>query len=197
MRLLINTDWEGKMSLAFGIILIIAVVLYFFYVKVVKASNMVHEALSGIDVQLEKRHSVMPNLLTMAQKFMVHEKEIFTEITKLRTEAMNATSGSAEKFKAENALDDKLKSLLISVENYPQLKSNDTMVEAMKAYQDVEDNIAAARRFYNTSLRQLHDATMIFPGSLFAGFAGDALKYAFFEAPESHKAPVNATDYFK
>lgn len=180
-----------------GVILVICVVLYISYVKVIKARHMVYEALSSIDVQLEKRHSVMPNLLTMAKKFMTHEKEVFEEITKLRTEAMNAASGSAEKFKAENALDEKLKNLLISVENYPQLKSDATMIEAMKAYQDVEENIAAARRFYNTSLRQLRDVTMIFPGTLFAGFAGETLQYAFFEAPESHKEPVNAIDYFK
>ncbi len=185
------------MSAVIGVILVICLVLYIFYVKVIKARNMVYESLSSIDVQLEKRHSVMPNLLTMAQKFMTHEKEIFTEITKLRTEAMNAVSGSAEKFKAENALDEKLKNLLISVENYPQLKSDATMVEAMKAYQDVEENIAAARRFYNTSLRQLQDVTMIFPGNLFAGLAGDTLQYAFYETLESHKEPVNAKDYFK
>ncbi len=179
------------------LLLILCAFLYYFYAKVIKARNMLNEALSGIDVQLEKRYEVIPNILTIAKKFMTHEKEIFSEITKLRTEAMNAPSGSAEKFNADNALQDKLKAFQISVENYPELKSDTTMLQAMKAYQEMEENIAAARRFYNTALRRLHDAVMIFPGSLFRGYAGDISKFAYFETEDSHKKSIKASDYFK
>ncbi len=179
------------------IIGVIAAVLYQFYVKVVKARNFLNEALSGIDVQLERRYDVVPNILTIAQKFMDHEKSMITEITELRTKAMNAASGSAEKFKTESELSSKLSKLMISVENYPQLKSDEVMVEAMKTYQDIEENIAAARRFYNTALRKLHDAVMIFPGSLFESFAGDYQKFAYFEAEEGHKKSIKASDYLK
>ena len=86
---------------------------------------------------------------------------------------------------------------MVAVENYPQLKSDEVMVEAMKTYQDIEENIAAARRFYNTALRKLHDVVMIFPGSLFASFAGDYEKLAYFEADESHKKSIKASDYLK
>ena len=171
--------------------------LYHFYVKVIKARNFLDEALSGIDVQLERRYDVLPNILTIAQKFMTHERAMITEITELRTKAMNAVSGSAEKFGAENELSSKVANLMISVENYPQLKSNDVMIEAMKSYQDIEENIAAARRFYNTALRKLHDAVKIFPGSLFAGCAGNYEKFSYFEAEESHKKSIKASDYLK
>lgn len=185
------------MALLVPILLILGVVLYIFYAKVIKARNMLNDALSGIDVQLEKRYEVIPNILTIAQKFMTHEKEIFSEITKLRTEAMNAPSGSIEKFNADNALQDKLKALQISVENYPELKSDVTMAQAMKTYQEMEENIAAARRFYNTALRQLHNAIMIFPGSLFAGAAGDISKFSYFEIEDSHRKSIKASDYLK
>lgn len=185
------------MGLFIIILLVIGAVLYHYYVAVIKARNFLDEALSGIDVQLERRYAVVPNILTIAQKFMTHEKTMISEITELRTKAMNATSGSAEKFGAENELSSKLSNLMISVENYPQLKSNEVMVEAMKTYQDIEENISAARRFYNTALRKLHDAVKIFPGSLFVSFAGDYSRFSYFEADEHHKKEINAQDYLK
>ena len=81
-------------------------------------------------------------------------------------------------------------------ENYPQLKSDAPMIEAQKAYSHVEDNIAAARRFYNSAVSQLNNAIQIPPGSLFASWAGIA-PYPFYEATEAQKAPVNAADVFK
>ena len=83
------------------ILILLAIIggLYYFYVKVIKARNFLNEALSGIDVQLERRYDVLPNILTIAQKFMEHERGMITEITELRTKAMNSVSGSAEKFK--------------------------------------------------------------------------------------------------
>ena len=85
----------------------------------------------------------------------------------------------------------------VSVENYPDLKSSTPMVEAMKTYQDVEENIAAARRFYNSALRELKNKTQIFPGSLFKAHAGDISTFAYFVASEEDKTPVNASDYLK
>lgn len=178
-------------------IVLVCAVLYHFYVQVIKARNFLNEALSGIDVQLERRYSVVPNILTIAQKFMTHEKKMMEEITQLRTTAMAAASGSAQKFEAEGKLSSKLSELFVSVENYPLLKSNEVMVEAMKTYQDIEENISASRRFYNAALRKLHNAVQIFPGSLFASCAGDYQKFAYFEADTARKGEVKASDYLK
>lgn len=178
-------------------IAILAFVLYGFYVGVIKARNQMDEALSGIDVQLKKRSDLIPNVLKIAQKFIKHEKEMFTEITKLRTEVMKQPVGTAKRFTAESKLQDAMKQLVVSVENYPQLKSDETMLKAMDTYKDVEDNIAASRRFYNTALRELKNKTQIFPGSLFAKYAGDISKYAYFQASENDKSNVNADDYLK
>lgn len=174
---------------------LIAVALYCVYVQVVRNKNAVREALSGIDVQLKKRHDLVPNILTIAKKFMEHENEIFTKVTELRTQAMKAPSGSKAKFAAEGMLDNLMSQLIVSVENYPQLKSDATMTQAMQTYNEVEEHISAARRFYNSALTQLRNSVMIFPGSLFAGLATEEMQYSYFEATEADRAPVDASAY--
>ncbi len=169
--------------------------LYSLYTSVIKSKNAVFEALSGIDVQLKKRYDLIPNVLTIAKKFMEHEKGLFDRITELRTQAMSMKSGSKEKFEAEAALASELKSFMINVENYPTLKSDATMVQAMATYNEVEEHIAAARRFYNSALTELKNRIEIFPGSLFASYAGEAAKYSYFETDAASKAPVNANNY--
>ena len=177
------------------VVFVIAAGLYSVYAGVIRNKNSVREALSGIDVQLKKRHDLVPNILTIAKKFMEHENEIFTKVTELRTQAMNAPSGSKAKFAAEGMLDNLMSQLLVSVENYPQLKSDATMVQAMQTYNEVEEHISAARRLYNSALTQLRNSVMIFPGSLFAGLAAEEMGYSYFEATEADRAAVNAASY--
>ena len=181
--------------LVIGLPLIVICALYSLYASIISSKNAVFEALSGIDVQLKKRHDLIPNVLTIAKKFMEHEKELFGKITELRTAAMNAKKGSKEKFEAEAKLDAQLASLMVNVENYPALKSDETMMHAMRTYNEVEENISAARRFYNSSLTQLKNKVEIFPGCLFASCAGEALTYSYFKTDEESKAPVSAASY--
>ena len=184
--------------LIFSIILVfIIAILYGCYAGVIKARNQLDEALSGIDVQLKRRTDLVPNALKIAQKFMTHEKNMFTEITKLRTEVLKESVGTAKRFMAESKLQDALKQFVVSVENYPQLKSDTAMVKVMDTYSDVEDNIAASRRFYNTALRELKNKIQIFPGSLFKSYAGDVSKFSYFQASDSDKKTINADDYLK
>ena len=177
------------------VFLIIAGILYGCYAGVIKNKNTALEALSGIDVQLRKRYDLIPNVLTIAKRFMEHEHEIFEKITELRTKAMNAKLGSQEKFQAESALDAQLRALMVNVENYPTLKSDATMVQAIQTYNEVEEHIAAARRFYNSALTQLRNSIQIFPGSLFAGYAGDVANLSYFETEASTKQPIDASKY--
>jgi LemA protein len=171
--------------------LVIVVVLYNAYVQVIQNRNSLDEALSGIDVQLKKRYDLIPNILTIAKKFMEHEKSLLTEITELRTETQKAISGTPQKFEAEALLGQKMSSLMVSMENYPQLKSDATMVQAMQTYNEVEEHVAAARRFYNAALRELKNSVMIFPGSLFASYASDIGRFSYFETDTASKeAPV-------
>ena len=177
--------------------IVLSVCLYSCYAGIIAARNQLDEALSGIDVQLTRRADLVPNVLKIAQKFMTHEEKIFTQITKLRTEALAQPVGTAKRFDAEEKLQKAMTQFVAAVENYPQLKSNDAMVKAMETYQDVESELAASRRFYNTALRDLKNKTQIFPGTLFASFAGNISAYTYFQAKEDKKKSVDASDYLK
>lgn len=186
------------------LILIIAVVIvvigfYAMYVSVIKKKNSVLEAFSGISVQLKKRYDLIPNILDIANKFMEHERYIMEEVTKLRVQAVSLpdTPEMAEqKFKLDSEISKRMRELMVAVENYPQLKSDNTMVVAMQTYNEVEEHIAAARRFYNSAVRELNNAVEIFPSSMIAAAAG-ITKKEFFQAEEIEQQPVRAKDYLK
>ena len=169
----------------------VGVVLYFWYTTIVIRRNRVGEALAGVDVQLNQRHDLIPNLLAVAKRFMEHERGLLDEITALRAKAAGAADPAA-KFAAESQLDAGLGRLFAVAEAYPQLKSDGPMIEAQRGLTEVETNLAAARRFYNTSVGDLRNAIQIFPGSLLAGLAGASAPPPFFEAPEASRAPIDA-----
>lgn len=196
---------EGAFSIMFmaGIFTVIGVVillaLYGIYVGLIKKRNKVKEAMSGIDVQLNKRYSLIPNILTIANKFMEHERGLMEEITALRAKASGIKSDAntiGEKINLDNQIASKMGQLMVNVENYPQLKSDQTMMQAMQTYAEVEEHIAAARRFYNSAVNELNNAVEIFPSSVIAGMCGIS-SYPFFEAVEAARQEVNAADYFK
>ena len=142
----------------------------------------------------------MPNVLFLANKFMEHERSLIEDITKLRTSAIQLASGVQniqDKINLDNEIQKKMKELFVSVENYPQLKSDNTMVQAMKTYADVEEHIAAARRFYNAAVRDLKNVVQIWPSSMFAASMGISGDIPYFEAAsEVERAPINAQNYF-
>lgn len=179
-----------------------AFVLWFYsvYVNVIKAKNKVNEAMASIDVQLKKRYDLMPNVLFLANKFMQHEKSLIEDITKLRTEALKLANGVGnmqDKINVNNEIQKKMSELFVSVENYPQLKSDATMVQAMQTYAEVEEHIAAARRFYNSAVRDLKNIVEIWPSSSIAASLGIKGDIPYFEAAgEVERAPINAQNYF-
>lgn len=174
-------------------------VMYSMYVQLIKKRNKVKEATGGINVQLNKRYDLIPNILIIANKFMEHERGLLEEITNLRTKAVGIRADRdtiEEKINIDNEISTKMGKLLVNVENYPQLKSDQTMVQAMQTYSEVEEHIAAARRFYNSAVNELNNAVEIFPSSLIASIL-NIKSYPFFEAPQEATKPINASDYFK
>jgi LemA protein len=166
--------------------------LYFWYASIVAKRNRVAEALAGIDAQLNMRHDLVPNLLAVAKRYMAHESDVLEQVTRLRAEATAAT-GPAAKFAAEAKLDAGIGRLMAVAENYPALKADGPMIEAQRGLQEVETNIAAARRFYNSAVADLRNATQTFPGALLAPLAGaGGPPPPFFEATAEARAPVDA-----
>ncbi len=178
---------------------IVFIGFYALYVSLIKKKNRLKESASGIDVQLKKRYDLIPNLLTMAAKYMEHEKNLMEEITKLRSDAMavNFATNPTQKIELENMLNHKINDFKLSAENYPDMKSNQTMLTAMESMNEVEEHIAAARRFYNANVTELKNAVEIFPSSLVAKLIGIKDEMPFFTADESAKKEINAAGFFK
>ena len=181
-----------------ALLLICSIILYSAYASVIKRKNKVKEAFSSINVQLKKRYDLIPNILTIANKFMEHERGLMEDLTKLRTEVLsvpNNYENIERKLDLDNQIKNKMQQLLVSVENYPQLKSDQTMVAAMQTYNEVEEHIAAARRFFNSAVNDLNNAVEIFPSSLFAKKLGISAQ-EFFKVNEVETKPINASDFF-
>src|SRR3982751_568944 len=180
-----------------GILIIIGVIvvagLYAWYASIITRRNKVQEALSSVDVHLNQRHDLIPNIVSLAARFMDHERALLTDVTRLREEARKtpATPGDAGKrFALEGELGQRVGQLLVSMEAYPELKSDRPLIEAQQTWTEIEAQITAARRFYNAAVNQLNNSIQIFPGSILAGIAG-ATAMPFFEAPAAvREAPT-------
>jgi len=175
------------------IILIIVVVVVLGIVAVfnslVTLKNRTKEAFSDIDVQLKRRYDLIPNLVETVKGYATHERELFEKVTRARASAMSA-QGIKEKAGAENMLSDTLKSLFAVAENYPDLKASTNFLELQRELTDTEDKIQAARRFYNTNVRDLNIKIESFPANMIAGAFGFKQMELFETANEIEREPV-------
>ena len=152
--------------------IIIAVVVFFYlwstYNRCIVGRNQVQEDYSDIDIQLKRRSELIDQLASIVKGYAKHEKELFENVTKARSEAMRA-KGPAEAGKAENMLTDTLKSLFAVAENYPQLQASENFQKLQDELTDTENKVEAARRFYNGNVRDFNTKIQIFPNSMVAG----------------------------
>lgn len=171
---------------------------YILYVRVIGLRNRTLEALSCIDVQLKKRANLVPNVLALAKKFMEHERGLLESVTAARVgfeQDYDTANPEAVKkhLEAAGGMQASLSKIMAVAENYPELKSDSVMIEAQRTYQDVEANIAAARRFYNAAVTSQNNAVEIFPSSLIATRLGIKLM-PYYEADKASRALQNAAD---
>ena len=146
------------------------------YAVIVARRNEVQEALSSVDVHLNRRHDLVPDVVRLAARFMEHGRDLIEEVTGLRglvgRPQSNAPGEVVARFAAEGQLARRVGRLLVTMEACPRLKSDTAVLEAQRTWTEVEARITAARRFYNAALNQLNNAIQIFSGSLLAGCAG-------------------------
>lgn len=144
------------------IVLVIILWVIGAYNGLVKSRIRAEEAWSDIDVQLKRRYDLIPNLIETVKGYAKHEKELLTEITEARSVAMKSKSPSA-RLEAENQISGALKTLFAVTESYPDLKANDNFKELQRELSDTENKIEAARRFYNSNVRDLNISLDSFP----------------------------------
>ena len=174
------------------IILVAAIVVVwaiFSYNRLIALRNRVKEAFSDIDVQLKRRYNLIPNLVEAVKGYVKHEAGTLEKVTAARAAAMDA-GGVEAKGKAENVLTGALKSLFAVAESYPDLKANTNFLELQRELSDTENKIQAARRFYNTVVRDLNTAIESFPGNVIADFFRFEPR-EFFALNESEQAARN------
>ncbi len=154
------------------LLLIVPVLLIFFvigiYNALIRLRNQVDNAWSQIDVQLKRRHDLIPNLVETAKGYMKHERETFEAITNARSQAMGAKS-VAESSKAEGALGEALSKFMLVVENYPDLKANQNFLALQEELTSTENKIAFARQSYNDQVLFFNNKIQMFPSNIIAG----------------------------
>lgn len=139
------------------------------YNRFVSLRNRAIEAWADIEVQLKRRYDLIPNLVNSVKGYATHESSVFENVTKARTAAMGASGPTPAHAQAENMLSSALKSIFALAEAYPDLKANQNFLALQNELADTENKIQAARRFYNTNVRDLNIAIESFPGNLIAG----------------------------
>jgi len=179
------------MSLLWIIVIVVGAVLLFViaaYNSLISLKTRTEEAWSDITVQLKRRYDLIPNLVSTVKGYAKHEKGVFEEVTKARTEAMNA-KGMGSKAETEKSLSDALKSVFAVAENYPNLKANENFLQLQGELSETENKVEASRRFYNANVRDYNIKIRSFPTNVIANmfsFKGKSL----FDVGESEKAEV-------
>jgi LemA protein len=171
-----------------AILIVIAVVLIGMYNSLVQLRVRCDSAWSDIDVQLKRRHDLIPNLVETVKGYAAHEKGTFENIAKFRSQAMQAVT-PADKAAAENQLTGALKSLFAVAENYPQLRASEEFTQLQGSLSQTEDSIQNSRRYYNAVVRDLNTKVQSFPTNLIAGMFGFTQRQ-FFETAATDREPV-------
>ena len=151
----------------FAIIVLLVLFAISLYNRLVKLRNTREQAFADVDVQLKQRHDMIPQLVDAVKGYMVHERGVLTEITEARAKAMSATTIN-DKIVAENRLSTALDGLKVAVEAYPDLKASQNFMNLQNEIADIENKIAAARRFFNSATKELNVATELFPSNIVA-----------------------------
>ena len=153
-----------------GAIVIVLAAIAALYNALVRGKNMVEEAWSSIDVQLKRRHDLVPNLVSAVRQYASHEKNLFDEISTARARSLSVQGDVAAQAKAEGMLSGALSRLFAVAEAYPELKASENYRQLQLSLATLEDEIQMARRYYNGAAREQNDRVRQFPGNIVAGF---------------------------
>lgn len=178
-----------ELLIILGVVVILVVWGISLYNNLVKLRNNRENAFANIDVQLKQRHDLVPQLVATVKGYAEHEKTVFQRVTEARAATMGATSIN-DKVEAENMLTSALAGLKVSLEAYPELKANENFLQLQGEISDIENKLAAVRRFFNSATRELNNAVQTFPSNLFAKMFGFK-KEPMFEVPQEERAVLD------
>jgi LemA protein len=175
--------------MAAAVLLLVLVVLYN---RLVARRNQADYALASVDALLKKRHDLVPNLVATVRGYMTHERETLERVTELRSRAHVLPIGSAERMEAEAGLATALSGVLLRVEAYPELRASEPVLQLQASLNEIEEQISAARRFFNAAVTDYNNAIEMFPSNLVAN-AARMERRTFFEIPQVERAVPRAS----
>ncbi len=156
-----------------GVVVILLIMMGSMYNGLVRLRNQVKNAWAQIDVQLKRRHNLIPNLMETVKGYMKHERGTFEAVTKARNLAQKAVgTGVGAQSKAEGELSSALSRLLVVVENYPDLKANQNFLALQEELTSTENKISFSRQYFNDSVLRYNNKTQVFPSNMMAGMMG-------------------------
>jgi len=183
------------MSTSLIVLIVIILALILMYNSLVAKKNQVENIFASVDTVLKKRYDLIPNLVASVSKYMEHEKGLLEEVTKLRSEANKPNISDEHKMALDAKMSAALGSIMIAVENYPDLKANENVMHLQRTLNEVEEQISAARRAYNQAVTDYNNALEMIP----TNFIASAMAYKrkeVFEIVESERKNVNVKELF-
>jgi LemA protein len=184
-------DWIVLVSVLLGIIVLGILWIVIVYNGLVSLRNQVQNAWKQIDVQLKRRHDLIPNLVTTIKGAMEFEQDTLEKVISARAKAVSAT-GPRDKAETENMLTQALGKLFAVMENYPQLKSNENIMQLQEELTSTENRIGFARQFYNDMVASYRTRQEVFPNNVVANLFGKFSKEEYFEAEQADRAVPQA-----
>ncbi len=177
------------------IVVILAIIAVAMYNGLIRLRNVVQESWRQIDVELNRRHDLIPNLVETVKGYASHERETFEAVTQARAAAAAPGAGPAQQAQQENVLTQALGRLFAVAEAYPDLKANQNFLDLQRQLSETEDRIAASRRFYNANVRSLNTKVETVPSNIIAGmFHIQRAEYFEAEDPQVRAAPTVSFD---
>jgi LemA protein len=165
------------------------------YNGLIRRRNEVDNAFGGMDVQLKKRYDLIPNLVATVKQYAAHEKELLTQVTEMRAKATGGKLSADEQVALDNQISAGMKSIMVAVENYPELKASDNFINLQRTLNEVESQISAARRTYNAVITDYNNGIQTFPQSIIAGMMKMTRKEVFV-IPETERQNVDVKNLF-
>ena len=179
-----------ELIVVIAIVVVIALIVGGIYNGLVSRRNRIDEALGQIEVQLKRRHDLIPNLVEAVKGYMGFEQSVLLQVTQARASAVAAgAQGPAAQAQAENALTGALRSLFAVVENYPDLKANQNVMQLQEELTTTENQISFSRQHYNASVLDYNNAIQTIPAVIFAGLLGFTRREFFDAEPEAAEVP--------
>ena len=181
------------------ILLLISLFILFLIISIYNSliikKNQIDRAFGTVDVLLKKRCDLIPNLVAVVKNYMQFEQKTLVEVVKLRSRVISREVSEENRFTLENQISRTMSSILALIENYPELKANQHSNQLLASLNEIEEQISAARRFYNTAVTEYNNAIEIFPNNLIASRMNYSLKNLF-EATQVDRENINVSELF-